>query len=194
MKRSYKFKRNTLETKIRGALNLDGTGKGEISTGIGFLDHMLELFKFHSGFDLDLKCDGDIEVCPHHTIEDIALALGEAFFQSIGDKKGIARYATFYLPMDETLSRTVLDISGRPYHVFRGEFGTENVGKMPTEMVGHFFYSFCSNARITLHQEIFYGDNDHHKVEALFKGLGRALSQAVQIVDPNRIPSSKGIL
>ncbi len=175
MSRKYKFERNTKETKIKGILELDGSGVAEINTGIGFLDHMLDLLAFHSGFNLELTCKGDLEVCAHHSIEDIALAIGKAFVEALGDKKGIRRYSHFYLPMDETLSRTVVDISGRPYHVFIGEFLTENVGTLPTEMIKHFFHSFAISAGLTLHQEIFYGENDHHKAESLFKGLGRCL-------------------
>ncbi len=193
MERASKFERKTLETQISGNLNIDGTGKVKAETGIGFLDHMLELFAFHSQFDLEVKCKGDLEVCAHHSIEDIALVLGTSFIEALGDRKGIARYATCFLPMDETLTRTVVDISGRPYHVFQGAFGSDNIGTLPTEMLKHFFYSFCITSKITLHQEIIYGDNDHHRAESLFKGLARCLAQAVTI-DSERIPSSKGIL
>ncbi|PCI28469.1 MAG: imidazoleglycerol-phosphate dehydratase [SAR324 cluster bacterium] len=194
MERKHSFDRKTLETHVKGSLNLDGSGQGNIKTGIGFLDHMLDVFKFHSGFDLELECEGDLEVCPHHTIEDIALTLGDALLAALGERRGITRYATCYLPMDETLTRTVLDISGRPYHVFRGAFKTEKVGALPTEMVQHFFYSFCMNSRLTLHQEIFYGENDHHLIESLFKGFARALADAVKVTGSDRIPSSKGVL
>lgn len=193
MSRQYKFERKTKETDIKGVLNLEGSGKTKIRSGIGFLDHMLDLLAFHSGFDLELTCKGDLEVCAHHTVEDIALTLGEAFLVALGDKKGIKRYAHCYLPMDETLSRTVIDISGRPYHVFLGEFLTENIGTLPTEMIKHFFCSFSVASKTTLHQEIFYGENDHHKAESLFKGLGKCLSQAVEIVS-DQVPSSKGVL
>jgi imidazoleglycerol-phosphate dehydratase len=193
MSRTHEFKRKTKETDIKGKLHLEGSGKTSIQTGIGFLDHMLDLLAFHSGFNLDLTCKGDLEVCAHHSIEDIALAIGEAFITALGDKKGIKRYAHCYLPMDETLSRTVIDISGRPYHVFKGEFSTENIGTLPTEMIKHFFYSFSAATKITLHQEILYGDNDHHKAESLFKGLGKCLVQAIDIVS-DKIPSSKGML
>ncbi len=193
MKRSQSFSRITKETNINGNLTLNGNGQTQIQTGIGFLDHMLDLFTFHSGFDLKLDCQGDLEVCPHHSVEDIAIVLGEAFDQALADKKGIKRYSSIYLPMDETLSRTVLDISGRPFHYFRGEFRTEKIGALPTEMIGHFFYSFATSAKLTLHQEIFYGENDHHKSESLFKGFGRALSESASIVS-DEIPSSKGVL
>ena len=193
MQRKHKFERITKETNIRGNLVIEGRGKATIKTGIGFLDHMLDLFAFHSGFDLELTCKGDIEVCPHHSVEDIALSLGEAFNSALKDKKGIKRYSTVYLPMDETLSRTVLDISGRPFHVFLGEFKTELIGALPTEMIQHFFYSFSMAAKLTLHQEIVYGNNDHHKAESLFKGFAKALSEAV-LIDSKSLPSSKGVL
>lgn len=193
MIRTYSFERNTKETKIKGVLTLEGQGKGEIKTGIGFLNHMLELFAFHSGFNLKLVCNGDLDVCPHHSVEDTALALGNALVEALGDKTGIKRYASFYLPMDETLSRTVIDISGRPFHIFHGDFSTPTIGQLPTEMIKHFFYSFAIAAKLTLHQEIFYGENDHHKAESLFKGLGRCLAQAVSVVGAS-IPSSKGSL
>lgn len=193
MKRASDFKRKTSETSIEGKLLIEGSGTGIINTGIGFLDHMLELLAFHSGFDLTLNCDGDLHVCAHHTIEDIALALGAALDDALGDKKGIARYATFFMPMDETLTRTVIDISGRPYHVFNGKLESESVGSFPVEMTRHFFHSFATGSRMTLHQEILYGENDHHRIESLFKGLGRALTQAV-LVTSDKVPSSKGVL
>jgi imidazoleglycerol-phosphate dehydratase len=193
MPRTFTFERNTNETKIKGVLALEGQGKGEIKTGIGFFDHMLELFAFHSSFNLKLVCNGDLDVCAHHSVEDIALAIGNALTEALGDKTGIRRYACEYLPMDETLSRTVVDISGRPFHVFKGSFSTPAIGQLPTEMIKHFFYSVAVSAKLTLHQEIFYGENDHHKAESLFKGFGRCLTQAVQIVG-DEIPSSKGVL
>ncbi len=193
MARAQVFARKTKETHIQGELNLDGTGKAEINTGIGFLDHMLELFAFHSGFDLSLTNQGDLHIDAHHSVEDIALALGEAMNQALGERKGIARYASFFLPMDECLVRTVLDLSGRPFHVFKGFFHTSKVGELPTEMVAHFFKSFADKAGVTLHQEILYGFNDHHLIEALFKGMARALRDAVAVVG-DEIPSSKGVL
>ncbi len=194
MARKKSFDRKTLETRVKGSININGKSKGTIETGVGFLDHMLDLFKFHSGFDLDLKCEGDLEVCAHHSIEDIALALGGAIDSALGDRKGTRRYATCYLPMDETLTRTVVDLSGRPYHIFRGKLETENVGTFPTEMVSHFFQSLGRAANITLHQEILYGENDHHRIESLFKGFARALAEAVEVTSEGRIPSSKGVL
>ena len=194
MKRKQTFHRKTKETEINGFLKFHGSGEGSISTGIGFMDHMLTLFRFHSGFDLELVAKGDLEVCPHHTIEDIALCLGDAVSKSLGDRMGIRRYSYCYLSMDETLTRTVIDLSGRPYHVFRGVLSTESIGDFPTEMVSHFFYSFAMSNKMTLHQEILYGENDHHKTEALFKGFGKTLADSVTIVDSSRIPSSKGVL
>ncbi len=193
MERKISFKRKTSETSIEGVINLDGKGKAKISTGIGFLNHMLELFAFHSGFDLELNCKGDLDVCPHHSVEDIALIVGQSLSDVLGDRKGIKRYSTCFLPMDETLTRTVIDVSGRPYHIFKGCFEFENIGLLPTEMVKHFFYSFCMTSKITLHQEILYGENDHHKAESLFKGFARVLAEAATI-DSERIPSSKGVL
>ncbi|MFH2131749.1 MAG: imidazoleglycerol-phosphate dehydratase HisB [bacterium] len=193
MKKKTDFHRKTKETDIQGSLILAGKGLSDIQTGIGFLDHMLDLWSFHSGFDVRLTCKGDLQVCAHHSIEDIAIALGAAFLEALGDHKGITRYATVFLPMDETLTRTVVDISGRPFHVFKGSFGTEKIGDFPVEMTAHFFSSFALNAKLTLHQEILYGDNDHHRVESLFKGLGRALAQAVSVTT-DKVPSSKGVL
>lgn len=193
MKRNSEFSRRTKETEISGNLTLEGSGAAKAATGIGFLDHMLTLWAFHAGFDLSLTCKGDLHVCAHHSVEDIALALGGAFKETLNDRAGIARYGTVYMPMDETLSRTVVDISGRPHHVFRGAFSTQKVGEFPVEMTRHFFGSFATAAEITLHQEILYGDNDHHRVESLFKGFGRVLAKAVVIVD-GRIPSTKGVL
>jgi len=193
MSRTASFERSTKETSIKGSVNLDGTGIGEIKTGLGFLDHMLDLLKFHGGLDLDLVCNGDLWIDGHHSIEDIALSLGAAFNEALGNRAGVKRYATFYLPMDECLTRTSLDLSGRPYHVFKGFFSTPMVGEFATEMTTHFFQSFASAARITLHQEILYGENDHHRIESLFKGLARALKEAADVVG-TEVPSSKGSL
>ena len=185
--------RDTRETKIYEKINLDGNGKSDIDTGIGFFDHMLTLFAFHSDFDLAVKADGDLEVCDHHTIEDCGILLGKLFLEALGDKKGIARYGSMNLPMDEVLCNVTLDISGRPYLVFNCEFTRENIGTMSCEMVEEFFRAFCVTAGITLHINVFYGKNDHHKVEAIFKAFGRALKQAVKI-ESDKIPSSKGVL
>lgn len=191
--REAKLERNTNETQISLEINLDGTGKAEIQTGIGFFDHMLTLFAFHSNFDLVVKADGDLEVCDHHTIEDCGILLGKLFLEALEDKKGIARYGSVNLPMDEVLCNVTLDISGRPYLVFNCELIRENIGTMSCEMVEEFFRAFCVAAGVTLHINVYYGKNDHHKVEAIFKAFGRALKQAVKI-ESDRIPSSKGVI
>ncbi|MBO6792667.1 MAG: imidazoleglycerol-phosphate dehydratase HisB [Balneolaceae bacterium] len=192
--RTASIARTTNETDISIELNLDGTGKNEISTGLNFFDHMLEQIARHGFVDLNLRCDGDLQVDEHHTIEDVAIALGECITSALGDKKGIERYA-FVLPMDETQATVAMDLSGRPYLVFEGEFNRVYVGDMPTEMVKHFFYSLAMHLKATLHIE-FKGDNDHHKIEAIFKGFARVLKTAVE-KNPrikNMIPSSKGSL
>jgi len=192
--RCSKRERITKETNIKLELSLDGSGKSEISTGIGFFDHMLNLFAFNSKVDLHVLAKGDLEVCDHHTIEDIGIALGEAFKEAIGDKSGINRYGTFYVPMDETLALVSLDISNRPFLVFDCEFKRERVGEMSTEMVVEFFRAFAFNAGITLHLKILYGENDHHKIEALFKAFGRAIKEAKFRSSENGVPSTKGSL
>ncbi len=185
--------RNTKETKIQCEINLDGTGKSDISTGVGFFDHMLTLFAFHSGFDLNLHAQGDLEVCDHHTIEDCGILLGTLIKEALGDRVGIARYGSMNLPMDETLCNVTLDISGRPYLVYHCDLKRENVGAMSCEMVEEFFRAVAIASGITLHINVYYGSNDHHKIEAIFKAFGRALKQATQIVS-DEIPSSKGVL
>jgi imidazoleglycerol-phosphate dehydratase len=194
--RAASVSRRTAETDVAVSIALDGTGKAEISTGVGFLDHMLELFARHGLFDLTVKVSGDLHVDQHHTTEDTGIALGQAFLQALGDKKGIRRYADLHLPMDETLSRVALDISGRPFLVFRTSFPSEKIGVFDTELVREWFQAFAMNAGVTLHAETLYGDNSHHIAESLFKGLARALRQAVS-VDPReegRVPSTKGTL
>ncbi|HCW53050.1 MAG TPA: imidazoleglycerol-phosphate dehydratase HisB [Clostridium sp.] len=186
--------RKTNETRIELSINLDGSGKSEINTGIGFFDHMLDLFAFHSRCDLKVNAEGDLNVCDHHTIDDIGITLGQAFKEAIGDKKGINRYGTFYVPMDETLALVSLDISNRPFVVFDCEFKREKVGEMATEMVVEFFRAFAFNAGITLHLKVLYGENDHHKIEALFKAFGRALKEAKFVSEENGLPSTKGKL
>src|ERR687894_935521 len=196
MMRSASVSRRTAETDVAVSIALDGTGKAEIATGVGFLDHMLELFARHGLFDLTVRVTGDLHVDQHHTTEDAGIALGQAFVQALGDKKGIARYADLHLPMDETLSRVALDISGRPFLVFRTRFPTEKIGAFDTELVREFFQAFAMNAGITLHVETLYGENSHHIAESCFKGLARALRQAVAL-DPReegRVPSTKGTL
>ena len=188
--------RNTLETKIKVDINLDGSGKVEIDTGIGFLDHMLTLMAFHGKFDLTILAKGDLYVDDHHTIEDIGICLGEAFKNAIGDKIGIRRYSTVYIPMDEALVTTNLDISGRPFLVFNVDLTCERIGTFETEMTEEFFRAFAFNSLITLHINEQYGTNNHHIVEAIFKSLGRALKEAISIDESNKdkIVSSKGVL
>ena len=192
--RKASIQRKTNETDITIDINLDGTGKAEISTGLNFFDHMLDQIARHGLIDLNLYCKGDLEVDEHHTIEDVAIALGEVITKALGNKKGIERYG-FVLPMDEAQATVALDLSGRPYLVFEGEFKREYVGDMPTEMIKHFFYSLAMNLKATIHVS-FAGENDHHKIEACFKGLARALKMAIEQNGriKNLIPSSKGTL
>ena len=194
-KRVAKIECKTKETAIKLELNLDGSGKTNIKSGIGFLDHMLDLWAFHGMFDLKLKCDGDLEIDTHHTTEDIALALGRALAEAVGEKKGIFRYGHSYVPMDESLIRAALDLSGRPEFVFHGEFTQPTIGYLDTQMITHFFKSLAVSARMTLHLSILYGINDHHKCEGMFKSVGRALRAAVEL-DPRRkdVVSTKGTL
>ena len=194
-KRIVKIERMTSETKIKLELDLEGSGKSEVKTGIGFLDHMLDLWTFHGLFNLKLTCKGDLEIDAHHTTEDVALALGIALDEAVGKKKGIVRYGFSYIPMDEALLRVALDLSGRPDFVFSGEFLQASIGNLDTQMIRHFFKSLAMSSRMTLHMSILYGINDHHKCEGLFKALGRSLRQAVEI-DPRRIgvASTKGVL
>ena len=193
--RKAELNRETKETKVFVEINLDGDGKTEIDTGTGFFDHMMNLFAAHARFDLKVKCAGDIEVDGHHSIEDIGITLGAAFKNALGDKRGINRYGTFYLPMDESLAFVSLDISGRPFLVFEGGEFAPTIGAFDTELVEEFLRAFAFNAGITLHAKILYGKNSHHKVEALFKALGHALRIAVENDARNpEIPSTKGIL
>ncbi len=192
--RKASIERKTNETDISIDINLDGTGKADISTGLNFFDHMLDQIARHGLIDLKLTCKGDLEVDEHHTIEDVAIALGEVITEALGNKKGIERYG-FVLPMDEAQATVALDLSGRPYLVFEGDFKREYVGDMPTEMIKHFFYSLAMNLKATIHVS-FSGENDHHKIEACFKGLARALKMAIEQNGriKNLIPSSKGTL
>ncbi|MCF0105223.1 MAG: imidazoleglycerol-phosphate dehydratase HisB [Holdemanella sp.] len=187
------LERNTKETRIKLSIHLDGNGQSNIDTGIGFFDHMLTLFAFHSGYDLDIYAKGDLEVCDHHTIEDCGILLGCAFKEALGDKRGIARYGSMMLPMDETLCNVTLDISGRPYLVYNCETKRESIGMYSVEMTEEFLRAFAFSAGITLHVNVYYGTNDHHKIEAIFKALGRALKQATMVVS-DTIPSSKGVI
>jgi imidazoleglycerol-phosphate dehydratase len=192
LERYSKKERITKETNIKLEINLDGNGRNEINTGIGFFDHMLTLFSFHGKLDLKVLAKGDLEVCDHHTIEDIGITLGEAFKEALGNKENINRYGTFYIPMDETLALVSLDICNRPFLVFDCDFKREKVGEMSTEMVIEFFRAFAFNAGITLHLKILYVDNDHHKIEALFKDFLRSIKESKFISDENGIPSNKG--
>ncbi|HKR16584.1 imidazoleglycerol-phosphate dehydratase HisB [Rhizorhapis sp.] len=194
--RSAEIHRQTAETSIDVEVNLDGTGEYEISTGIGFLDHMLEQLSRHSLIDLKVRAVGDLHIDQHHTTEDTGIAIGEAVAKALGDRKGITRYGSAYAPMDETLTRCALDISGRPFLVFKAEFSNPRLGEMDTELFEHWFHSFAGAAGITLHVENLYGVNNHHIIESCFKALARALRVAVEI-DPRKadsIPSTKGTL
>ena len=194
--RTGRISRDTAETKIAIEVNLDGTGTYDVSTGIGFLDHMVEQFSRHSLIDVTMKVDGDLHIDQHHTTEDSALALGQALAEALGDKGGIGRYGAAYSPMDETLSRVSLDISGRPYLVWRAGFTQEKRGEWDTELIEHWFHSVAQTAGLTLHIELLYGQNNHHICESIYKGFARAMRQAVER-DPRKgdaIPSTKGQL
>jgi imidazoleglycerol-phosphate dehydratase len=194
--RKASVKRTTKETDVEVAVDLDGTGAASIATGIGFLDHMLDLLARHSRVDISVKAKGDLHIDHHHTTEDVGIALGQAVKQALGDMKGIARYADVHVPMDEALTRVVIDISGRPVLVFQVEFGRDKVGPFDTELVQEWFQAFAMNAAVTLHVATLYGGNDHHIAESCFKGLARALRAAVAI-DPraaHEVPSTKGTL
>ena len=194
--RSASVSRRTGETDVAVSVAIDGTGKAAIQTGVGFLDHMLDLFARHALVDLEVKVVGDLHVDFHHTAEDTGIALGEAVRKALGDKRGIVRYASLDLPMDETLTRVAIDISGRPFLVFRIEFPTEKIGTFDTELVREFFQAFAMNAGVTLHVETLYGLNSHHIAESCFKGLARVL-RAATARDPregDRVPSTKGNL
>ena len=194
--RTSKANRKTKETNISCEINIDGTGQNEISTGIGFFDHMLEILSHHSLIDLKLKAEGDIHVDFHHTVEDVAYVLAEAINQAIGEKKGINRYGFFYIPMDESLSRTVIDFSGRPEFVWKVNLGLKKIGEMDTELFHEFFKAFCNASKCNLHIESFYGDNNHHIIESCFKSFARSIRQALTVDErtKNIIPSSKGTL
>jgi imidazoleglycerol-phosphate dehydratase len=194
--RTATISRSTAETAIDVTVNLDGTGVYDVSTGVGFFDHMLEQLSRHSLIDLTVRTKGDLHIDEHHTVEDTGIAIGQAFAQALADKRGIRRYGDALSPMDETLTRVALDISGRPWLVWRGNFSQPRLGGMDTEMFEHFFHSFAQAAGITLHVETLYGTNNHHIAEAAFKGVARALRTAIEI-DPRKadaIPSTKGML
>lgn len=191
-----RVERKTHETQIVVELNLDGTGSYDISTGIGFLDHMLEQLSRHSLIDIKVQATGDLHIDFHHTTEDVGIALGEAFTQALGDRKGITRYGTAIAPMDETLSRVALDASNRPYLVWKVAFVRDKLGEMDTELFKEWFGAFAQAGGLTLHVETFYGENNHHIAESCFKAMARALRQAVEI-DPRKadqVPSTKGVL
>lgn len=187
-------KRITRETQITVSLDLDGGGVNRIDTGVGFFDHMLTALAVHSGIDMDIEVHGDLEVDCHHTVEDTGIALGEAMAKALGDKAGICRYGSAFIPMDEALGFVSLDISGRPFLVFDCPFVTEKLGQMDTQMVEEFFRAFAFHAGITLHAKLLYGANDHHKAEALFKALAHSLGQAVRRREDDRPLSTKGVL
>ncbi|MDO3413123.1 imidazoleglycerol-phosphate dehydratase HisB [Saccharibacillus sp. CPCC 101409] len=193
--RSASIARKTNETDIKLSYGIDGTGVSEISTGVPFLNHMLDLFTKHGQFDLNVDADGDIDIDDHHTVEDIGICLGAALLESLGDKRGIKRYANVFIPMDEALAQVVIDVSGRPHFEYRAEYPSAQVGTFSTEMVHEFLWKFALESRITLHVIVHYGRNTHHMIEAVFKALGRALDEATSI-DPRvtGIPSTKGVL
>lgn len=194
--RTGRIARTTHETDILVELNLDGTGQYDVSTGIGFLDHMIEQFARHSAIDLVCKVKGDLHVDQHHTTEDSAIAIGQALAEALGDKRGIVRYGSAYSPMDETLARVALDLSGRPWLVWNAAFSQPRLGEMDTELFQHWFHSIAQAAGITLHIELLYGQNNHHIIEGIFKGFARAMRAAVSFdaVKADAIPSTKGTL
>jgi imidazoleglycerol-phosphate dehydratase len=194
--RAVRVERKTKETDIRLGLNLDGSGRHEINTGVGFLDHMLSHVAVHGLFDIELEASGDLHIDNHHTIEDCALVLGQAFDQALGERKGIVRIGSAYVPMDEALAFVSVDLSGRPYAVIKAEWHSPAVGNVATSLFPHMLESFAFAARCNLHADVLYGNDDHHQAEALFKALGRALDAATRL-DPRRegaVPSTKGTL
>ncbi len=194
--RTAKIDRKTTETEISVTVNLDGAGAYDVKSGVGFLDHMLEQLARHSLIDITLRAKGDVHIDFHHTTEDCGIALGQAFAKALGERKGIRRYASLHLPMDETLTRAAIDVSGRPFLVWKVEFSQPKIGEFDTELVREWFQAFAMNAGITLHIETLYGANNHHIAESCFKALARALREAIEI-DPrqkDRIPSTKGSL
>ncbi len=193
--RNSQVDRQTKETQISVSINLDGSGHAQVDTGIGFLDHMLTLFAGHGLFDVSVSAAGDLHIDDHHTAEDVMICLGKAVDQALGTRQGITRTAHSFVPMDESLALVAIDLSGRPYCVFEADFVTPALGQLSTDLLFHLFESFAIHARMNLHAKVFYGRNDHHKVEALFKALARALDAATQL-DPRRgdVPSTKGTL
>src|SRR5215212_5708474 len=194
--RKATVKRKTKETDVEVEIDLDGEGRASVATGIGFFDHMLDLLARHSRIDITVKAKGDLHIDHHHTTEDVGIALGQAVKQALGDMKGLTRYADVHVPMDEALARVAIDVSGRPFLVFKAKFGRDKVGAFDTELVQEWFQAFAMNAGLTLHVETLYGENSHHIAESCFKGLARALRRAVAM-DPReegRVPSTKGSL
>ncbi len=188
--------RDTLETQITVSINLDGSGKAKLETGVPFLDHMLDQIARHGLVDLEIRCNGDTEIDDHHTVEDIGIVLGQAVNQALGDKSGIRRYGHAYVPLDEALSRVVIDFSGRPGIIFNAEFKRSHVGQFDVDLVFEFFQGFVNHAQVTLHLDVIRGRNEHHKIETLFKAFGRALRMAIEL-DPRmagQMPSTKGSL
>ncbi|MBK6796700.1 MAG: imidazoleglycerol-phosphate dehydratase HisB [Acidobacteria bacterium] len=195
MNRKAEITRKTKETDIQLTIDLDGRGDGKIDTGVPFLDHMLDLFTRHGMFDLAVSCKGDLHIDDHHTVEDSAICLGQAFAKALGDKKGIVRYGSAYVPMDETLARSVVDLSGRSYLVYLVKNSRDKVGTFSVELAEHFWHSFAEHCKCNLHVEVFYGSNQHHIIEAVFKSAARALSQAVRLDDRiSGVMSTKGTL
>jgi imidazoleglycerol-phosphate dehydratase len=195
MTRQSEIKRATKETDIRVALDIDGEGKSAISTGVPFLDHMLELFARHGLFDLEVTCKGDLHIDDHHSVEDTAICLGLAFSEALGDKKGVTRYGAAYTPMDETLARAVVDLSGRSYLVYKVRNTRDRIGTFSVELAEHFWHSFAEHCKCNLHIEVFYGRNQHHIIEAVFKSAARALSQATRVDERIQgLMSTKGSL
>ena len=194
--RTASVQRITRETRIHATVSLDGTGAAEISTGIGFLDHMLEQLARHGLFDITLQAEGDLHIDAHHTTEDTGITLGQAVAKALADRRGITRYGSALVPMDETLSRVALDVSGRPYLIWKVAFSQPSLGSMDTELFRDWFQAFCQAAGVTMHVETLYGTNNHHIVESCFKALARALRQAVAIDSrrPDDVPSTKGTL
>lgn len=196
MARRATIERKTAETDVKVTVDLDGTGAYEVSTGVGFFDHMQEQLSRHSLIDIRLSTKGDLHIDQHHTVEDSGIALGQAVARALGDRKGINRFAQCFLPMDETLTRVAIDVSGRPYLIWKVEFSRPKIGEMDTELFREWFQAFAQNAGITLHVENLYGENNHHIAESCFKGLARALKDAIAL-DPrqkDRVPSTKGTL
>ncbi len=196
MTRTATIERSTKETQITLTLNVDGSGQSTINTGVGFYDHMLELLAKHGQFDLEVACTGDLHIDEHHTVEDVAICLGQALHGALGDRAGIVRTAHSFVPMDEALCFAAVDISGRPFAVVDAEFRTDQVGALSTDLVWHIFQSIATHARITAHLRVHYGTNDHHKIEGLFKAFARALDAATRIDQrlEGQVPSTKGVL